>query len=129
MPPFTAHKILTLCIALVWFANGLFCKVLQLVPRHEYIVGRILGETYSRPLTLLIGLAEIIMTLWILSGYKARLNAITQIVVIVSMNTLEFILAPDLLLWGRLNALFALLFVLVIYFNEFYLSKNNSAEA
>jgi hypothetical protein len=32
-------------------------------------------------------------------------------------------LASDLLLWGKLNALFAFLFVLVVYFNEFYLNK------
>ena len=113
------------CIATVWIANGLFCKVLDLVPRHQEIVevARILGNTYSRSLTILIGFSEIIMAVWILSNYKTRLNAIAQIVVIATMNTLEFILAPDLLLWGKLNSVFAFLFILVIYFNEFYLNK------
>ena len=117
------HKLLTYCIATVWIANGLFCKVLNLVPRHEQIVGRILGNDYSRLLTILIGLSEIIMAVWILSGYKTKLNAITQISVVAIMNTLEFIIVPDLLFWGKLNSLFAFIFILVVYYNEFYLNK------
>jgi uncharacterized membrane protein YphA (DoxX/SURF4 family) len=117
------HKTLTYCIASVWLANGLFCKVLNLVPRHEAIVARILGDNYSRPLTILIGLSEIIMAIWIVSGIKRRLNAIFQITIVAAMNTIEFFLAPDLLLWGKFNSLFAILFILVVYFNEIYLTK------
>ena len=117
------HKALTLLISVVWLANGLFCKVLNLVPRHEQIVARMLGEDYSRPLTILIGLSEIIMAVWVLSKFKSKLNAITQILVVATMNTLEFILIPDLLLWGRLNSLFALLFISLVYYNEFVLNK------
>jgi len=97
--------------------------VLNLVPRHEQIVARILGDDYARPLTIIIGLSEIIMAVWILSGYKTKLNAIAQISVVATMNILEFILVPDLLLWGKLNLLFASIFILVVYFNEFYLNK------
>jgi len=117
------YKILTYCIATVWIVNGLFCKFLNLVPRHEQIVARILGDDYSRLLTILIGLSEIIMAVWILSAYKTRLNTIAQITVVATMNTLEFILVPDLLLWGKLNSLFASIFILVVYFNEFYLNN------
>ncbi len=117
------HKVLTFCIAFVWIANGLLCKVLSLVPRHEQIVARILGSSYSKPLTVLIGLSEIVMAIWLVSNFKSKLNAIAQIAIVASMNTLEFILVPDLLLWGKFNALFALLFIFVVYFNEFYLAK------
>jgi hypothetical protein len=117
----TLYRVLTYGIAAVWVAMGLFCKVLNLVPRHEQIVARILGASYAGTLTRGIGLAEIVMAVWILSGIKARFNAVTQIVVIGAMNILEFILAPDLLLWGRLNSLFALLFMILIYYNEFVL--------
>lgn len=65
------------------------------------------------------------MAIWILSRYKSKLNAISQIVIIAIMNTLEFILVPDLLLWGKFNSLFALLLIGVIYFNEFYLNKKH----
>ena len=117
------HKALTYFIVAVWFVNGLLCKILNLVPRHEQIVAKILGENYSRPLTALIGLSEIIMAVWILSGYKTRINAITQIAVVATMNTLEFMLVPDLLLWGKLNSVFAFIFILTIVINEFYFNK------
>lgn len=117
------HKFITYCIATVWIGNGLFCKVLNLVPRHQQIVARILGFEHSRLLTIAIGSSEIFMAVWILSKIKTRLNASAQISIVATMNTLEFILVPDLLLWGRLNALFAFLFIIVVYFNEFYLNK------
>lgn len=117
------YKILTYCIATIWIANGLLCKVLNLVPRHEQIVSRILGDDHSRLLTILIGLSEIIMAVWILSGLKSKLNAIVQIAVVATMNTLEFILVSDLLLWGKLNSLFAFIFILIVYYNEFHINK------
>jgi uncharacterized membrane protein YphA (DoxX/SURF4 family) len=120
------YKLLSGCIATVWIVNGLFCKVLNLVPRHEQIVARILGDDHSRLFTILIGLSEIIMAVWILYGYKTKLNAIVQMTIVATMNILEFILVPDLLLWGKLNSLFALIFIIVVYFNEFYLNKINS---
>jgi uncharacterized membrane protein YphA (DoxX/SURF4 family) len=117
------HKLLTYCIATIWIANGLFCKVLNLVPRHEQIVAKILGIKHSGLLTIIIGFSEIFMAIWILSNIKSRLNAIAQILIIAIMNTLEFILVPDILLWGKANAVFAFILILVIYFNEFYLNK------
>ena len=120
----TAHRILTYLIAIVWIANGLFCKLLNLVPRHEQIVSRIIGSEFSEPITRVIGVSEIFMAIWILSGFKSRLNAITQMLVVATMNILEFILVPDLLLWGRFNSIFALMFILVIYYNEFLATKN-----
>jgi len=115
-------------MAAVWIINGLFCKVLNLVPRHERIVARILGEDYARPLTLLIGLSEVGMAVWIFSGFRRRLNAVLQMPVVAVMNILEFILVPDLLLWGKLNSLFAFLFILIIYFNEFYFNRQLAPE-
>ena len=119
----TIHKILTYFIATVWIANGLFCKVLNLVPRHQEIVARILGNEHSRLLTILIGLSETLMTVWILSGIKTRLNTATQILVIATMNTLELILVPDLLFWGKANSIFAFMFILLIYYNGFLVNK------
>jgi len=117
------YRLLTYFIALVWIANGLFCKVLIFVPRHQQIVARILGNDYARPLTLLIGISEIGMAVWILSGIKSRWNARLQILVIATMNILEFTLVPDLLLWGKVNSIFAFMFILLIGYHEFYLNK------
>src|SRR5687767_14272275 len=101
----TINKLLNYCIAAVWLANGLFCKVLNLVPRHQQIVARILGGHYAALITKLIGVAEIGMAAWIVTGILPRLNAVMQIMIIAVMNVLEFLLVPDLLLWGRLNLL------------------------
>ena len=114
--------ILRYLLAAVWLLNGLFCKLLHLVPRHEAIVARILGPTYAAPLTRLIGVAEIIMAAWVLSRYRPQLNAAAQIALVGSMNLLEFWLAPDLLLWGRFNSLFALLLMGVVYIYGFRLA-------
>ena len=112
-------------IAAVWLINGLFCKVLNLVPRHGAIVSRILHTNNARSLTLLVGLAEIGMAAWIISGVHKRFNVIAQILIIATMNALEFFLAPDLLLWGKVNAVFAFAFILLIYGNEFHINKKS----
>ncbi len=112
---------LTYLIASIWFINGFYCKVLNLVPRHEEIVGNIIGLKYSRELTFIIGISEIMMVIWIVSKYKTKLNTFTQIFIIGTMNILEFLIVPDLLLWGKLNILFAFGLIAIIYFNEFYL--------
>jgi hypothetical protein len=117
------HTILTYCIALVWIINGLFCKILNFVPRHKQIISEILGDDYAQIFTRLIGFSEVVMALWILSKFKHRLNAAIQIAIVGLMNILEFILVPELLLWGKLNSLFAFIFILVVYLNEFYLNK------
>jgi hypothetical protein len=109
------QRLLTYCIATVWLVNGLYCKLLNGVPRHQEIVGRILGFQYSALLTKWIGVSEVLMALWVVSGYWRRQNAIIQIGLVLVMNILEFALVPDLLLWGRLNLVFAVLFAVVIW--------------
>jgi hypothetical protein len=123
------NRILNYLIAAVWIANGLFCKVLNLVPRHQEIVARIIGSAHAGVLTRAIGFSEIAMAAWILSDIKTKLNALTQVVVIATMNGLEFIMAPDLLLWGRFNVVFAAMFCILILFNEFYLRNKQTQTA
>lgn len=117
------HKTINYFIAFVWIVNGFFCKVLNLAPRHEQIVSRILGDEYAQLLTKLIGVSEIFMAVWILSRIKTRLNVWLQILIVATMNILEFILVPDLLLWGKGNSIFAFLFIVLVFYNEFVLNK------
>jgi hypothetical protein len=113
------YKVLNGLFGLIWFINGFCCKVLNAVPRHQQIVARILGNEHSRSVTVVIGLAEIAMAAWIWSGMYRKQNTWVQIGAIGAMNILEFTLASDLLLWGKMNAVFAVLFILLIYTNEF----------
>lgn len=115
------NRLLILFFSLIWLVNGLFCKILDLVPRHQQIVAEILGETYAKSLTIAIGVGEMLIAIWIISRKFAQLSAITQILLIVTMNILEFILAPHLLLWGRLNIVFALCMAALVYYQGFVL--------
>lgn len=110
------HRVLTFFIAAVWLINGLVCKILNLVPRHQQIVTRILGDGYAKHLTVFIGFSEVIMAIWVLIRFKSKINAIAQMTIVATMNVLEFILTPDLLLWGKFNSVFALLFIGIIYY-------------
>lgn len=113
-----AYTVVKYGISAVWLINGLFCKILCFVPRHRQIVAEILGHLNASCFTVLIGIAEVLMFTWIISGIRSRLNAIVQVIVIMSMNILELILAPGMLLWGRMNSVFALLFCALILYNE-----------
>jgi hypothetical protein len=105
-------------IALVWLINGLWCKVLGQVPRHEAIAARVLGIDDTGGLIKLIGWSEILMAGWVFSRIQPRLNAWVQIGIVTLMNVLEFLLAPDLLLFGRVNALLAAGFVGLVYWHS-----------
>jgi len=69
----TRNQILNCLIAAVWIANGLFCKVLNLVPRHQEIVARIIGNAHAGVLTRAIGFSEIAMAAWITAGRSIHL--------------------------------------------------------
>jgi len=118
--PFSKQKnVVNIGIALVWMINGVHCKVLNYVPRHQLIVARILGETYAPVLTRIIGVLEAGMAIWILSRIKSRWCAILQMLLVATMNIIEFIAVPDLLLFGRINIIIAAVFIFVIYRNEY----------
>ncbi len=60
------YKILIYLIAATWLINGLVCKLLNLVPRHQLIVARFFGNEYAPILTKAIGVSEIVMAVWII---------------------------------------------------------------
>ncbi|WP_045466233.1 DoxX-like family protein [Sporocytophaga myxococcoides] len=118
--------ILQLGIALVWLINGLFCKLLNMVPRHQEIVGRILGDDHALQITKAIGVGELFIVVWIVSRIKSKWCSIVQIALVITMNMIEAILAPDLLLFGRANLFVALVFVILVYMNEFFPVRINT---
>jgi uncharacterized membrane protein YphA (DoxX/SURF4 family) len=94
----TSHKILTALIGSVWVFHGLWSKVLGQIPRHELIVGRILGDAWAGPATLAIGACEILLGIWVFTGLFRRTCATVQTIALVFMNALEIALARDLLI-------------------------------
>ena len=113
----------TYLIALVWLINGLFCKILNLVPRHQEIVEKIIGEKIAVIATIGIGGLELLMTTWILSRIKIKLCAMTQIVTILLMNIIELLYVPELLLFGKFNIVIACAFCIFIYYFELLKEK------
>lgn len=124
MPFMGSHAIKTvfkILISLVWLVNGLFCKVMNLVPRHQLIVARILGEEHANLITRTIGILEILMFFWVLTGFKSRVCSIIQIIIVLTMNLIEFFVVPDLLLFGKLNLPVAFTFTGIVVIYEFIL--------
>ena len=111
-------KYINWLVALIWLVNGLFFKVLNLVPRHEKIIVKVLGFENSEFLRVTIGILEIAMFFWIMSEIKPRIAMFTQVLIILTMNVLEFALAPELLMWGEFNFVFALMLCVLIYWNN-----------
>ena len=85
--------------AAVWIVFGLVFKVLQGVPRHERIVVAVIGSGWAGPVTVGIGVAEVLMGCWILSGRWPFWCIGAQTVAIVLMNVLELMFARDHLLF------------------------------
>jgi hypothetical protein len=82
-------------------------------------VARILGEDHAFLLTHLIGISEIAMAAWILSGIRWKRSAAAQIATVATMNVIEHFLAPDLLLFGKFNSLIALVYLMGVTWSGF----------
>jgi uncharacterized membrane protein YphA (DoxX/SURF4 family) len=83
-------------LALVWFYEGLWCKLLSGCPSHAAIVRSLPPPLSSFAVALLIavGAAEVALGIWILSGWKARFAFWAQALLLVLMNS-------GGLIWGR----------------------------
>lgn len=91
------HFVVSIFIAGVWIFHGLFSKLLDGIPRHREIVGKVLGEGVADIATPVIGVFEILLGCWVLSGIRRRICAMVLTLGLVSMNTLEILLARELL--------------------------------
>jgi hypothetical protein len=41
----------------------------------------------------------------------------------MTMNSIEFIYVKELLLWGELNLVFAIIFSVIVYYSQFLINK------
>ena len=90
--------VLTVLIGSVWIFHGLYSKLLNGIPRHREIVGRVLGTERAVPVTMGVGALEVMLGLWALSRRRRRECALVQTLAIAAMNALEIARARDLLL-------------------------------
>jgi uncharacterized membrane protein YphA (DoxX/SURF4 family) len=75
-------------VALVWLYQGLWSKLLGGSPSQGDVVKSTLGWTRFSASSLLraIGAIEVLLAVWVLTGYWRRLSAITQTGLLVAMN-------------------------------------------
>jgi hypothetical protein len=92
------HVFGQILIGSVWIFHGLYSKLLNGIPRHRLIVGKILGAANAGIATRTIGLLEVLLGLWAFTGWQPVACAVVQTAAIVAMNTLEIFLAAELLI-------------------------------
>jgi hypothetical protein len=85
-------------IGSVWVFHGLYSKILNGIPRHRLIVGKILGTARAGIATKAIGLLELFLGLWAIAGWHPVWCASAQTAAIIAMNSLEILLARGLLI-------------------------------
>ena len=75
-------------VALVWLYQGLWSKLLTVSPSQVEVVKSALRWTSLPPATVLgaIGAVETLLAVWVLSGYRRRLAATVQTVLLATMN-------------------------------------------
>ncbi len=85
-------------IGAVWIFHGLYSKILNGIPRHRLIVGKILGTERAVVATKAIGLLECLLGAWAMTGRHPVWCASVQTAAIIAMNSLEILLARALLI-------------------------------
>jgi hypothetical protein len=95
-------SLVRLGVGMVWVTFGIIFKVLDTVPRHRRIVGRIFGERHARFITVLVGFGECAIGVWMWSCLWTPACVGVQAAGVAAMNTIEIARAKDLLLSPRL---------------------------
>ena len=92
------HPAAQIVIGSVWVFHGLYSKILNGIPRHRLIVGKILGATNAGVFTRIIGLLEVLLGVWVFAGWQPMGCAAVQTAALIAMNALEILLAKELLI-------------------------------
>lgn len=84
------------CVAAVWLYHGLVNKLLGASPRHLMIVQSVpgLGGSFGERMLALVAVAEVMIAVWIMLGWRPRSCCAVQTVFLVAMNAVE-------LTWAR----------------------------
>jgi len=83
------HKLIRLSIAMVWFYQGLWCKVLGGVPHQEALISTMpfIRAAEVRLALITLGLIECGLAVWVLSGQRMRQAASVQTALVAAVNS------------------------------------------
>jgi hypothetical protein len=93
MPPLWLVRF---AVAGVWVYEGLWCKILGRSESELRVVEAVprWGPRFGRPFLLALGGVELLLGVWVLSGWKPGACALAQTVLLVALNA-------NGLLWSR----------------------------
>jgi uncharacterized membrane protein YphA (DoxX/SURF4 family) len=93
LPPLLLIKI---SISAVWLYEGLWCKVLGRMRSQVEVVSAVpgFGSRYAAPFLVVLGVFEVVLGLWVLTGIAPGLCAIVQTALLITLNL-------NGLLWAR----------------------------
>jgi len=111
----TFRLVAQILIGSVWVFHGLYSKVLNGIPRHQRIVGKILGATHAGMMTKAIGVLELLLGVWAFTGWQPVACAVVQTSAIAAMNALEIAIAKELLISAMGMVLLNLTFLAVVW--------------
>jgi len=96
MPP---HLLISAAVAAVWLYEGLWCKLLRGEPREFEVVKAVprYGPRLGVPFLMTLGVVEVTVALWVLSGIAPLLCVLTQTVLLVSLNAGGILWASDII--------------------------------
>lgn len=96
MPP---YWLIRAAVAAVWLYEGLWCKLLRGEPREFEVVKAVprYGPRFGVPFLMALGVTEVTIALWVLSGVSPLLCAIAQTVLLVSLNANGLLFARDII--------------------------------
>jgi hypothetical protein len=83
-------------VAAVWLYEGLWCKLLGRTPSQVEVVTAVprLGARFGVEFLKSLGVLEVVLAVWVISGVAPALCAVTQTAVLVTLNV-------NGLLWSR----------------------------
>lgn len=75
-------------VALVWLYEGLWCKLMGRMPHQVDVVAAhpLFGPRSARAVLYAIGVVEVGLAAWVLSGWEPRFAALIQTLLLVGMN-------------------------------------------
>lgn len=85
MPP---HWLIRAAVAAVWLYEGLWCKLLRGEPQEFEIVKAVprYGPRFGVPFLMALGVVEVVLGLWVLTGLAPLYCALVQTILLVSLN-------------------------------------------
>ncbi len=86
-------------VAAVWLYEGLWCKLLNGEPRQVQVVEAVpnFGPRIGTVFLKALGVVEVALALWVLSGLAPLLCAVAQTLLLVSLNTCGLVWARNII--------------------------------